>query len=72
MTIEFWWWIPRMALTGLLTVGIGCPIAYVVHGYKPFSKVTVVVLLLSIIPVALAVLGAIVWIILTTLILIWR
>jgi hypothetical protein len=61
-----------MAITGLITVGVGFPIADIVYRYDNFSKVPVVLMVLSLIPVALAVVGAIVWAILTTLILIWR
>ena len=72
MTVELWWWIPRMALTGLLTVGVGVTIAYIVHGCNPFSKLPGVLIVLSLIPWSLAVGGAIVWAISNILILIWR
>ena len=72
MTVELWWWIPPMAITGLITVAIGFTIAYIVHGCNPFSKLTVVLIVLSLIPWSLSVIGAIVWAISTILILIWR
>jgi hypothetical protein len=72
VTVELWWWITPMAVTGLITVGVGFPIAYVVHGCNPFSKLTGVLIVLSLIPWSLAVIGAIVWAISDILILIWR